>query len=104
MEVINDCDTGYCFPTFKGEKLSSIIRKLCSIKGTTGATGPQGPTGPTGPQGPTGATGPIGPTGPAGTDILTFDNGLTKTLNNIQLGGSLLQNTTIAGKIVLNKL
>lgn len=30
-----------------------------------------------------------------GGDVLTFDNGLTRTLDNVQLGGNLLQPTTI---------
>lgn len=54
-----------------------------------GATGPQGATGPAGANGATGATG-------AGANI-TVDNGLTKIGDNIQLGGVLIQNTTING-------
>jgi len=78
--------------------------------GADGATGPQGPAGPAGadgavgpagPAGADGATGPQGPiglTGPAGADgvIQTADNGLTLTGTNIQLGGPLIQATTVA--------
>lgn len=46
---------------------------------------------------PTGPTGLTGAQGPAGTPATpnTADNGLTITSNNIQLGGTLLQTTTI---------
>lgn len=54
-----------------------------------GATGPQGATGPAGEPGATGATG-------AGANV-TADNGLTKTGDNIQLGGVLTENTNISG-------
>jgi hypothetical protein len=49
-----------------------------------GATGPQGATGPAG---ATGATGP-------GANI-TADNGLTKTADNIQLGGPIIEHTLL---------
>lgn len=56
-----------------------------------GATGPQGATGPAGEPGATGATG-------AGANV-TADNGLTKTGDNIQLGGALTENTSITGNL-----
>ena len=83
-------------------------------KGDTGATGPkgdtgsQGPQGVQGPKGDTGTDGAVGATGPKGdtgsqgpkgdtgtTDPVTADNGLTKTGDNIQLGGTLIKPTTI---------
>jgi len=84
-----------------------------TFTGPAGATGPAGPTGPagadgaTGPAGPAGADGavgatgpqgPIGLTGPTGAPgvIQTANNGLTLTGSNVQLGGPLIQGTTIA--------
>jgi len=66
--------------------------------GADGATGPAGPTGPAGADGATGPQGPIGLTGPAGADgvIQTSDNGLTLTGSNVQLGGPLIKDTTVA--------
>jgi hypothetical protein len=29
-QVVNDCETGFCFPVGKGENLSTVIKKLCS--------------------------------------------------------------------------
>ncbi|GGW48587.1 collagen-like protein [Arenibacter certesii] len=68
-------------------------------QGERGATGPKGNTGPQGVQGLPGATGPIGPQGPKGEDgtdaIVLANNGITKTDDNVQLGGSLVKPTTI---------
>lgn len=29
-QVVNDCETGFCFPVGKGENLSTVIKKMCS--------------------------------------------------------------------------
>lgn len=29
-QVVNDCETGFCFPVNKGDNLSTVIKKLCS--------------------------------------------------------------------------
>ncbi|MES2419483.1 MAG: hypothetical protein V4541_14955, partial [Bacteroidota bacterium] len=63
--------------------------------GAQGIAGPQGATGTTGAIGATGAQGIAGPQGATGTTAsITTDNGLTKTADNIQLGGELINAVT----------
>jgi hypothetical protein len=65
--------------------------------GANGAAGGTGPAGANGATGPVGPAGPTGPQGPAGTALIqTADNGLTLTGTNVQLGGSLIKDTTVA--------
>ncbi|MDQ8006030.1 MAG: hypothetical protein REI64_14605, partial [Pedobacter sp.] len=82
------------------------IQGATGADGATGATGPQGATGAQGEMGLTGATGAEGPQGATGatgatgtTDPVTANNGLTKTGDNIQLGGPLTKPTTITADV-----
>jgi hypothetical protein len=93
-----------------------------SLKGPQGAAGTNGADGDTGPQGIQGVTGAQGGIGliangtnttvtgtgvvgdeykinTAALPVTTSDNGLTKTLNNIQLGGALIIPTTITADV-----
>ena len=30
-EIVNDCETGFCFPSNKGDNLSTVLKKICKL-------------------------------------------------------------------------
>lgn len=54
--------------------------------GPQGVPGPQGPPGPVGPLGPLGPAGPQGPVGPQGQNFVSLGDGLSVSLESVQIG------------------